>query len=426
MAASFKVPHEITMINAKNNNELRSGWLLILASAVGLACSPIVLPYYTIGALVGPLTAEFGWARAEVQISVLFSAGIGAITALLIGVLSDRYGPRALVLPGLFGISCGFFVAASANSLGTLYLAYTLMALLGAGATPITWTRAIAASFVRLRGLALGLTLTGTGICAMFTPALATWMVQEFGWRGAYIGLGLLPLLIAAPLVLVGFKPKSIRPAPSADNTPAEQPWGLTLREAMHSYKFWVLCVSTFCVYMAVSGISPNLIPSLTDKGLDPLLAAKISGLFGFAIILGRLVVGALIDRLWAPGVAVGALVLPVIGCFILAGDPSLAWIRIAVLLIGFAAGAELDLMAFLVARYFGLRHYSKIYSILYALLAVGSGTAPMLFASVYDRTKSYDISFLTAATLFTLSALSVLAMGRYPKQTAPLKESSP
>lgn len=380
-----------------------------------------MLPYYTIGALVGPLTQQFGWTRAEVQFAILFSAGFGALTAPLIGMMSDRYGPRALVLPGLVGLGAGFFIAAStSDQLWMFYFAYAFMALFGAGATPITWTRAIVASFEKYRGLALGLTLMGTGICAMFTPSLATWLVEKFGWRGAYVGLGLLPWLLAGPLVFFWFKPKralSVRDN-AAHGAADTEVWGLTLRDAARGYRFWVLCVSIFAVYMAVSGISPNMIPSLTDKGLAPALAAKISGLFGGGIILGRLVIGALLDRFWAPGVALVSLLLPVTGCLILAGNPALVWIFVAVLLIGLAAGAELDLMSFLVARYFGLRHYSQIYSILYALLAVGSGMAPMLFASVYDRTKSYEVSYLAAAALFAIGAVSVLALGRYPVQS--------
>jgi len=83
------------------------------------------------------------------------------------------------------------------------------------------------------------------------------------------------------------------------------------------------------------------------------------------------------------------------------------------------AAGAELDLMAFFAARYFGLKHYAKIYSILYATLAVCSGTAPMLFATVYDRTASYDLGFSVAMVLFVVSALMILSLGRYPKDYA-------
>lgn len=407
------------------HSEVRLGWKLILASSMGVICSAVVLPFYTIGALLKPLTAEFGWDRSEVQLGILFSSGLGALTALLVGSLCDRYGPRALVLPGLVGLSLGFFIAAGMNGeLWMFFLAYACMALLGAGTTPITWTRAIAESFDKQRGLALGLTLTGTGICAMFAPAYTVWLVDEFGWRVAYVGIGLLPLLLAGPFVWAWFRPhRQTRSSPqdadgaaSAEKAPAVPLPGLTLGQAVRGYRFWVLCASIFAVYMAVSGISPNLIAALTDKGFTPASAATVQGVYGFSIMLGRLVVGWLVDRYWAPGVALVSLSLPAVGCLILTGSPDFTWAVVAALLIGFAAGAELDLMAFFAARYFGLAHYAKIYSILYALLAVGSGTAPMLFARVFDETASYEVSFLIATGLFLFGAVIVLALGRYPQ----------
>jgi MFS family permease len=248
--------------------------------------------------------------------------------------------------------------------------------------------------------------------------------VQEFGWRGAYVGIGLLPILLAGPIVYFFFRP--IRQAAAqqgrhvaAADAGESDVWGLTLGEAMRGYRFWVLCLSILAVYLAVSGISPNLIPALTDKGMTAATAATVQGVYGVAIILGRIAVGYLVDRFWAPGVALVSLSLPVVGCIILTGPVDFALVAFAVLLIGFAAGAELDLMAFFAARYFGLRHYAKIYSILYAILAVAGGVAPMLFATVYDRTASYRISFIVAAALFAVGAVILLALGRYPARPA-------
>ena len=404
-------------------SEIRRHWLLIVASCVGVICSSVVLPFYTIGALLKPLTAEFGWARADVQLAILFSSGVGALTSVLVGWLSDRFGPRPVALPGLIGLALGFFLAAGMRGeLGMLYLAYGCMAVLGAGTTPVTWTRAITMQFQRQRGLALGLTLTGTGICATLAPTLTVWMVEHFGWRGAYVGLGLLPILLAGPIVWCGFRPRTDPEAPVAADLlpPVNTPiWGLTLAEAATSYRFWILCGSIFMIYLAVSGISPNLIAALTDKGFSPADAAAAQGAFGLAIIFARLVVGYLIDRFWAPGVAVIALSVPAIGCLLLTGTPNFEQVIAAISLIGFAAGAELDLMSFLAARYFGLRHYAKIYAILYAILAVAGGIAPMLFASVFDHTASYNISFLIASGLFVAGAVMLLALGRYPQGSA-------
>lgn len=331
-------------------NELQRGWALILASSVGVICSSIVLPYYTIGALVTPVTEEFGWTRAQFQTAILFSSGLGALTAPIIGWLIDKFGARKIALPGLIGLSLGFFIAASMNGqLWMLYFAYGSMALLGAGTIPVTWTRAIATNFFARRGLALGLTLTGTGICAMLAPHYTVWLESNFGWRAAYAGIGLLPLLLAFPFVFLFFKPVDANNKPNQQEALDAKPQsGMTLGEAVCDYRFWVLLLSILVAYMAISGIGPNLIASLTDDGMSRSNAATIQSVFGGSIILGRLVVGYLVDRFWAPGVAAVSLALPVIGALLMIGAPSFPVAAAAIFLIGFAAGAELDLMAFL------------------------------------------------------------------------------
>lgn len=399
------------------SNEISRGWLLILSSCAGVICSVVVLPYYSNSALLSPVTEALGWERSEFLFATFFSAGFGIVTAPIVGWLCDKYGSRRVAIPALFGLSSGFFLAASMNGeLWVLYVAYSLMGILGAGTIPVTWTRGIVSNFSKQRGLALGLTLTGTGICAMAMPPYIVWLIAEFGWRGAYIGLGLLPLVLALPLVVLWFKPREAR----SDNVAAASvanpaAWGLTLGEAVRTFRFWVLLFSILAVYMAVSGISPNLMAKMTDGGFSGADAASVMSLLGAAIIIGRVAIGFLVDRFWAPGVAMVSMLLPVIGCYIFIGEPGLQSARLAALLIGFAAGAELDLMSFLAAKYFGTRHYGKIYSILYATLAFGSATAPFLFGMVFDKTGNYDVGFYAALVMFALSAILVLLLGRYP-----------
>lgn len=401
-------------------SELRRHWALVVSACVGVSCSSIVLPFYTIGALVKPLSEAYGWARADVTTAILFSSGLGALTAPLIGALCDRYGPRVLVLPGLAGLGVAFLIAAAMNGeLWMFYFAYGAMALLGAGTTPVTWTRAIAAAFDRQRGLALGLTLSGTGICATLIPAYTVWLVETFGWRVAYVGIALLPLLVAGPVAFLAFRPDPATPSRAGTAADAGT-WGLTLGEAARGYRFWILCLSIMLVYLAVSGISPNLIAALTDQGFTPAQAATAQGAYGIAIMVGRVAVGHLVDRFWAPAVALVALSLPALGALVLTGSPAFAWVLSAAVLIGFAAGAELDLMSFFAARYFGIRHYARIYAVLYAILAVAGGSAPFLFSMVYDRTGSYRLGFFMAAGLFVVAAAILPALGRYPRPPAP------
>jgi OFA family oxalate/formate antiporter-like MFS transporter len=388
----------------------------LLSASAGVVCSSIVLPFYSIGALVVPITEEFGWTRAEFQLSLLFSTGTGVLTAPFVGFLIDRYGARFIALPGLLGLSIAFVLAANMNGqLWMLYLCYTAMALLGAGTIPVTWTRAITSIFFKQRGIALGIMLSGTGICAITVPQYTVWLIEEYGWRVAYLGLAALPVVFAGPLVFIFFKPAEAVSENEEDLAASKQ--GITVGYAMRGYRFWVLLLSIFLVYLAMSGIMPNFIPALTDQGVSATAAASAMSVFGIAVITGRLVVGYLVDHLWAPGVAAVAILMPVVGSLLLLGEPSYFVACIAAFLLGFAAGAELDLMAFLAAKYFGLLHYAKIYALLYAALALASGFAPMLFARIFDETSSYDLGFMIATVFFASGAGLLLLLGRYPKQ---------
>ena len=366
-------------------------------------------------ALVGPVTAEFGWQRSDMLFCLAFSSGLGALTAPVVGFLIDRFGARAVALPGLGGLSAGLILAATVDGeLWLMYLAYALMAILGSGTIPVTWSRAITTNFSQRRGLALGLALSGTGICSIFAPSYTVWLTDNYGWRIAYLGLAALPLFLAAPIVFAWFHPDQ-ESGEMELAAVVDRSWGYTLTEAFRQYRYWALLLSVFAFYLAVSGLVPNLIPALTENGVSRAEAASVLGLFGLAIIGGRLVVGYLVDRFWAPGVAAITMCLPVVGAILLTGEQSYLTAALAVVMIGVAGGAELDLMAFLAAKYFGLKHYAKIYAILYAALAICNGSASWIFGKIYEATQSYDLAFQTGAGLFVCSALLMLTMGRYP-----------
>ena len=204
-------------------------------------------------------------------------------------------------------------------------------------------------------------------------------------------------------------------PSPDAGQPEPAAEEGLTLGEALRGYRFWVLLLSIFLVYVVQSGLVPNLIPALTDAGIPMSEAATAMSSFGAAVIVGRLAIGWLVDRFWAPGVAAAAIALPVIACLMLLQSLTLSNAILASLLLGFAAGAELDLMAFLAAKYFGTAHYAKIYGFLYAGLASASGIAPSMYAWLYETMGTHNAGFQLGAVAFTASALLVLCLGRYP-----------
>ena len=395
--------------------EFRTAWRLVLASAFGVGFGSIGFVTYSIGAFVDPLGREFGWTRTEVQGAIAFGVGLGGFFAPVVGYMIDRFGGRAIALWGLVGVAIGYLLAAaSQGSLSYFYFAYAAVALLGAGSGPVNWTRAVAGHFNRRRGLALALTLSGTGMAAIFVPPYAVYVVENYGWRAGYVGLALLPMIALTMAALFFFPGR----ASARDSSPVDERTlsGLSLREAISSYRFWLLLASILAMYVGITGIVPNLIPALTDKGFSPAAAASIQSGYGVSLIIARLGIGWLLDRFWGPGVAAVTLTSPVAACLILMGEPSYETAMLSSVLVGAAAGAELDLLAYFAARYFGLRNYGRIYGLLYTGVALGAGVGPITFAYLSQITGSYIASFQVALALFAFGGVSILFLGRYPQ----------
>jgi predicted MFS family arabinose efflux permease len=175
--------------------------------------------------------------------------------------------------------------------------------------------------------------------------------------------------------------------------------------------------VAFFCVSGAITGALVSLVPLLISYSYTPVRAAELAGVVGLAVIAGRLLVGLLVDRVWAPAVGAVFLVLPVLALVALAnGDIGPIASMGAFILIGLAVGAEVDLNAFLTSRYFGMRSFGRLYSIQYMAIGAGAAAAAPLFGHVYDITNSYSMALYASAGLLLIFGPSLLVLGRYPE----------
>ena len=396
--------------------EFRRGWPVLVAAALGTAFGASPIPFNSAGPFTKPLAEEFGWGRGDIQLALFWFTAAVVLTVPFIGGLADRIGVRKVAIGtlALFGITFAA-LAFTPASLFAFYLLWVLMGALGGGSTPVTWTRAVNSWFVHNRGLALALTLMGTGVTAAFLPSLATWLIEHYGWRKAFIGISLLPLAVALPVVIWLFREPEAKDAHELIAPPSRL--GVTVGQALRDYRFWVIAVSILFVAIGVGGSITNFQPLLMDRGFQPQEAAKIAGVIGVSVIIGRLLAGVLIDRYWAPLVTLPMLALPALACFLLAQPEVPAFAAIlSAMLIGLAAGAETDLVAYLTARYFGLANYGRLYGLQYSVFGFASGISPFLFGRVFDVTGSYQPILYVAAVLFVLGAVALLTLGRYPK----------
>ena len=395
--------------------EFRRGGAVLFAAALGTAFGASPIPFNSAGPFTKPLADEFGWGRGDIQLALFWFTLAVVFTVPLVGGLADRIGVRKVAIGtlALFGVTYAA-LALTPASLFAFYLLWVLMGALGGGSTPVTWTRAINAWFVHNRGLALALTLMGTGVTAAFLPSVATWLIEHHGWRKAFLGIALLPLLVALPVVVWLFREPE-EPGATSPVTPVTRT-GASVGQALRDYRFWVIAGAILCVSIGVGGSIPNFQPLLMDRGFQPQEAARFAGVIGVSVIVGRLVTGFLIDRYWAPLVTLPLLALPALACALLAQPqvPAAAAI-LSAMLIGLAAGAETDLLAYLTARYFGLAHYGRLYGLQYSVFGFASGISPFLFGKVFDVTGSYQPILYVAAVLFVLGACVLLTLGRYP-----------
>ncbi len=429
--------------------EFKYGWPVVTSSALGIGLGMSPLPFYTIGVFIAPFSEEFGW-RVD---QILFAISIFSLTALftspLIGYITDRIGVRKMVLVSIFTFSMCFMAFCLNNGSLWVYMSlWVALAFFGSGTLPITWTKAVNRWFIKKRGLALGLSLLGTGLFGALAKQYASFFIENYGWRTAYIALALLPLLIALPVAFFLFRdtndPKvadkvkrlkeelpyykntlrsqeekynqqasdqSIADAPD----PSLELPGLSLKASLKGYRFWILALSFIPISFAIGGPIPNFEKILDTKGFSTTVAVDIASAVGIAVVVGRLVGGYLLDKLWAPGVSFVIFIIPIFACMLFRQpDLSYGTAIAAVSILGLAAGVEYDLMAFLVSKYFGMKNYSTIYGTLYGFFAIGAGFGPWLFGKSFTMTGSYDTIFLYAMFAFVIGAIPLLFLGKY------------
>ncbi len=403
------------------SQEFRRGWGVVLAAMLGIGLGLSPVPFYTIGMLAPELRKAFGWEFSAMMVGLpIMTLGV-LIVSPLVGLLADRYGVRRVTLVSIVLFSLSFMsFALNTGSIELFYLNWALMAIFGAGTLPITWTRAVNNRFDLHKGLALGLSLLGTGVFGFLVKPLTAWLIADYGWRAAYVVVGLLPLLISLPVALLAFHDVDGSLTSSADRRAAlarraAAAPGLTLRESLRDYRFWLLAVAFVLISFSVGGLIPNMENILKIAGFARDDIVALVSLIGLSVIVGRIAGGWLIDRLWAPGVALVMISLPAFACYMLAdAQLTTSSARIAIVLIGMAAGIEYDLMAFLVARYFGMKSYGAIYGAQYGFFAFGAGIAPVVFGKAFDKTGSYHSVLTLAAVFLVLGAVALLGLGRY------------
>ena len=389
-------------------------WWVVVGAVTGLfVCNGPVLGF-TFGVFLKPIMADTGWHRSTASFALSVGGILGAIAVPVLGRMMDCWSIRRVALPGIVVYTVFLCLMGLAPAVLWIFtLMFALAEMTSAIQTPLGYAKAISAWFDRRRGLALGIAMSGVGLGAFVVPQLAERLIERIGWRGAYVSLGLLTLVIAFPAVALWIR----EPRPGEGERGAAAAItvlpGHTVREAASTARFWMLGAAFFLVAVGINGSAAHIVPLLTDHGLSAAAATATLGIFGLATMSGRLLAGFLVDRIFAPYIATFFFLAPIAGFAFLASASGMLPAA-GVVLMGMGLGTEIDLIAFLVTRYFGQRAFGQLYGCFFMIFGLGSSLGRFLAGLIYDLAGSYTPALIGAALALLAAVILVNRLGAY------------
>ncbi len=393
-----------------------SGFIFFITVGIGLYSAPVFLV---------PLQEHFGWSRAAI-------AGGGAVAALMAGAVSplvglwiDRYGSRKVMSLGVLLMGSGIALFALMESLWHLY-AINLIAAIGIScAAWIPNQTLISNWFIRKRGLAMGISLTGIGLGGLAIAPLAELLIAQLGWRLAYAALASLLLPgVAVILVIVRSFPADMGLLPDGEVAASErndgdlETSGLEVRESLRTSAFWIISLCNLLLIFGGFSIVTHLVAFLIDQGFESRRAAASLGIMIGASVIGRLLFGALADRFHKPHVMCLALLLLTAGMFFLFRIQSAGTLPAFLFSFGIAFGGGAVLIPLLVSECFGLRSFGRILGLIMVSATLGGAIGPVVTGRIYDVSGSYGLAFILHTAAFAFAAVTVYFL-RAPKTGA-------
>lgn len=386
--------------------------VVLVGAMLGLAVGAHTFGF-SFGIFLEAFEREFGWSRGETSLAMTISSGVLFLGSSFAGKVADTVGPcvgssLSMLIMGLGLLMLPYVM----NNMLALWLAYFTLTVIGLGTTPAVLLRPVVAAFSKNRGLAVGIALCGTGLGAALAPQLVNGFVEAGGWQAGFTGMGGLAILCVPILwfTLPNSTSTSTTSSESAAPTIAE---GLTLREASRTQVFWTLSAVGVLTSFGVSSVVSHLIPFVRDLGGSGAKAAELASVLGLAAVVGRVLTGALLDRFHGSLVGIALICGGLFGAVLLRFF-GIEFGLISVVLVGLALGAEVDLMAYLVSRYFGVRYHGAIFGWTYGMVALGSMIAPPFMGVLYDTHGDYDSGLAFALGSLSAAALLCLLLGRY------------
>lgn len=407
------------------NNKIFYGWFIVAAAIIGIGSSFSLLVASMTGIFAEPLSKEFGWTTQEVFKGSTWAGILSIFSAPVIGALSDRIGVRrVLAVSFIILIAILYSFSRMDGSLVGYLVRYSLMALLCMGTTQVVFSRVLASWFHRRLGRALGIALAGVGFGGWFWSRIIQSFIDSYGWRGAYVGMAILIGCITLPIVLLVVRDTPASMGLSVDGNDDEaarahfavtEKQGLSLPEASRTGQYWLMIGVFLLTGLGIQGVSIGMVPLMKALGMDAQMASATQSYMFLAVVAGRLTSGFLLDHIFGPRIAQAFLVAPIIGISALILGASGGWAVACAMCVGLALGGEADVFAYLVKRYFGIKHYSSIYGTMFSTFGIASAIAPEATAwGVATFAGGYSTVLWAHVTLLAIAFVVLFFFKRY------------
>ena len=403
------------------------------------------------GIFLKPMSQEFEWTRAmttgAVTIGTLIAAGLG----IAIGRILDRYGPRWLLVGACAILGASYVGLSQVSALAMFYVVYAAGRSMAQSAVHNGMLSTLVSKwFVRRRATVIAIAIAGAYVGGMTLAPVIQKIITEYGWRTAWVFLGVLTwsvVLIPAALLLrrspedMGLlpdgngsagnrrdSPPDPEPSASQEGVGEEVGWSrslasepvetaevsLTLREATHTVTFWLLCLVQGVNSIATTGINFHTVPHFTDVGISTAVAASTVSVFTMSQVVSVFSVGAVVGRIGAKRMLLGALLTLAFGALLISRADSAASAYLSVVVYGGSIGSSSLLYNVVWADFFGRKHLGSIRGIALAFQLVGNASGALIAAVLYDINGNYNTAF-TIAVAGILTAFTMLLLARRP-----------
>lgn len=389
--------------------------------------------FYGFSAFFVPLSEEFGWSRSVLSGVFALSRLEGGLLGPVEGWLIDRFGPRKLMLIGIPLMGLGFILLSQVNSLFTLYVVYILAITFGGGlGTFAPAGAAVANWFVKKRGTALGVIMSGVAIGGGLLLPLIGWWITRFGWRHAAVAAGIFIIALGIPIASImrhrpeqyGQLPDGEEPSNEIDDSTNQEelntansnsvaPLEFTAREAIKTSAFWFLGASLSVRSLTTTGITIHFVAMMVDRGFSLTLGSTLLGLVAMISVIGRVglpSIGDKLDKRYLMAITYVVMGISMVG---MAYAQSTLWVFILLFIYSVTYGGIIVLPLALQAEYFGRYSFATVRGVMNTVQTSGMLAGPIFAGVVYDLTKSYDIAFIGFGIASFLAALLIIGAKR-------------